>query len=216
MSLDALCAHVVAANATPGRKLIAVAGPPGAGKSTLAEALAEALVAAGETAEVLPMDGFHMDNGVLQTRGLLARKGAPETFDLRGFVDVLKAVKAADQEVLVPVFDRSREIAIASARPILPDHRFIVVEGNYLLFQEGGWARLRPLFDYAVFLAPPVEELERRLAERWRYYGLSGDAFEAKMYGNDMPNVRAVLERSTGADLVLHDWQARKPEGTPA
>ncbi len=183
--------------------MIAIAGPPGSGKSTLAERLALRLSERGETAEVLPMDGFHMDNGLLEDRGLLARKGAPQTFDLRGFADVLKAVKAGEEEVLVPVFDRSRELAIAAARVVSPDHRFIVVEGNYLLLGEGGWQRLRPYFDIAVMLAPSIEELEKRLLARWHYYGLSGEALDAKMYGNDLPNVRLVLERSSGADLVL-------------
>jgi pantothenate kinase-related protein Tda10 len=97
------------------RFIIAIAGPPGAGKSTLADALCDALRARGETAAVLPMDGFHMDNGILEERGLLSRKGAPETFDVRGFLDIVSAVLEGGQEVLVPVFDRSREIAIASA-----------------------------------------------------------------------------------------------------
>lgn len=119
------------------RFLVAIAGPPGAGKSTMADNLAEALKAKGESAEVLPMDGFHMDNAILIERGLLARKGIPETFDVRGFLDIIRAVRLADQEVLVPVFDRSRELAIASARPVSPDHRFIIVEGNYLLFSLG-------------------------------------------------------------------------------
>lgn len=118
------------------RFLVAIAGPPGAGKSTMADNLAEALKAKGESAEVLPMDGFHMDNAILIERGLLARKGIPETFDVRGFLDIIRAVRLADQEVLVPVFDRSRELAIASARPVSPDHRFIIVEGNYLLFRS--------------------------------------------------------------------------------
>ncbi|TWF54460.1 nucleoside triphosphate hydrolase [Neorhizobium alkalisoli] len=203
MTIDELCDVILGRSMRAGRSMIAIAGPPGSGKSTLAERLALRLSERGETAEVLPMDGFHMDNGLLQDRGLLARKGAPQTFDLRGFADVLKAVKAGEEEVLVPVFDRSRELAIAAARVVSPDHRFIIVEGNYLLLGEGGWQRLRPYFDFAVMLAPPIEELEKRLLARWHYYGLSGEALDAKMYGNDLPNVRLVLERSSGADLVL-------------
>ncbi|MGH6808633.1 MAG: nucleoside/nucleotide kinase family protein, partial [Ensifer adhaerens] len=115
------------------RFVVAIAGPPGAGKSTLSDALAEALVAAGEKAAVLPMDGFHMDNAVLEQKGLLARKGAPETFDARSFLATIAAVRANDGEVLVPVFDRARELAIASARVVAADTRIILVEGNYLL-----------------------------------------------------------------------------------
>ncbi len=185
------------------RFLVAIAGPPGAGKSTMADSLAAALRARGESAEVLPMDGFHMDNAILIERGLLARKGIPETFDVRGFIDIVRAVRPADQEVLVPVFDRSRELAIASARVVSPDHRFIIVEGNYLLFSRGKWAELEGMFDYSIMLAPPIEVLEERLWDRWRGYRLSEEAARAKVYENDLPNGRLILENRRPADITL-------------
>lgn len=185
------------------RFLIAIAGPPGSGKSTLADDLRAALNARGERAEVLPMDGFHMDNAVLRERGLLARKGAPETFDVRAFLDIIRAVRAADQEVLIPVFDRSRELAIASARAVSPEHRFIIVEGNYLLLDQGKWAELEGLFDYSVMLAPPVPVLEQRLLDRWIGYGLGEEVARTKAHGNDLPNGRLVLEKRRRADITL-------------
>lgn len=185
------------------RFLVAIAGPPGAGKSTMADSLAAALRARGESAEVLPMDGFHMDNAILIERGLLARKGIPETFDVRGFIDIVRAVRPADQEVLVPVFDRSRELAIASARVLSPDHRFIIVEGNYLLFSRGKWAELEGMFDFSIMLAPPIEVLEERLWDRWRGYRLSEEAARAKVYENDLPNGRLILENRRPADITL-------------
>lgn len=185
------------------RFLVAIAGPPGAGKSTMADDLAAALRKRGESAEVLPMDGFHMDNAILIERGLLARKGIPETFDVRGFIDIVRAVRPADQEVLVPVFDRSRELAIASARVVSPEHRFIIVEGNYLLFSLGKWAELEGMFDYSIMLAPPLEVLEARLWERWRGYQLSEEAAHAKVYENDLPNGRLILENRRPADVTL-------------
>lgn len=185
------------------RFLVAIAGPPGAGKSTMADSLAAALRARGESAEVLPMDGFHMDNAILIERGLLARKGIPETFDVRGFIDIVRAVRPADQEVLVPVFDRSRELAIASARVVSPDHRFIIVEGNYLLFSRGKWAELEGMFDFSIMLAPPIEVLEERLWDRWRGYRLSEEAARAKVYENDLPNGRLILDNRRPADITL-------------
>ncbi|MUZ74572.1 nucleoside/nucleotide kinase family protein [Agrobacterium vitis] len=185
------------------RFMIAIAGPPGAGKSTLSDALREALIARGETAEILPMDGFHMDNGILEQRGLLKRKGAPETFDVRGFLDIVTAVKAGDEEVLVPVFDRDRELAIASARPIAPETRFILVEGNYLLLDRAPWTRLQSCFDLTVFVGPPLEVLEQRLRDRWVHYGLDEAAIAWKLNGNDLPNGRLVIEASRPADISV-------------
>lgn len=208
LSLDGLAAAVLEKAAGRQRFLVAIAGPPGSGKSTTAKRLGEALALLGETAAVLPMDGFHMDNGVLEARGLLARKGAPETFDVRGFADILRAVRVAAEEVLVPVFDRSRELAIAGARPIGVRDRFILVEGNYLLLDSKPWDALSDLFDLTIFLAPAFLELERRLRDRWAFYGLDGAAIAQKLDGNDLPNCRLVLSRSRPADMTLDevDW----------
>ena len=203
VSLEDVAGEIIARAGNVRRFLVAIAGPPGAGKSTLADNVAKALKARGESAEVLPMDGFHMDNAVLIEKGLLKRKGVPESFDVRAFLDIVKAVRAADQEVLVPVFDRSRELAIASARVVSADHRFIVVEGNYLLFSQGKWAELEGLFDYSIMLAPPMEVLEERLWARWRGYKLDEDAAHAKVYGNDLPNGRLILENRRAADVTI-------------
>ncbi|MDP9840331.1 pantothenate kinase [Neorhizobium huautlense] len=185
------------------RFLVAIAGPPGAGKSTLADELATALQAQGESAEVLPMDGFHMDDGVLRAKGLLPRKGAPETFDVRGFLDIVRAVKAADQEVLVPVFDRSREIAIAAARIVEHSTRFVLVEGNYLLLNRAPWSGLDGQFDFSVLISPPVELLEARLMQRWLDLGYTEAAARAKTEDNDLKNGALVREYSRVADYVL-------------
>ncbi|MGM4979785.1 MULTISPECIES: nucleoside triphosphate hydrolase [Rhizobium] len=203
VALEDVAGDIIARAGDAKRILVAIAGPPGAGKSTLADNVVKALKAKGESAEVLPMDGFHMDNAVLIEKGLLKRKGVPESFDVRAFLDIVRAVRAADQEVLVPVFDRSREIAIASARVVSPDHRFIVIEGNYLLFSQGKWAELEGMFDYSIMLAPPMEVLEQRLWERWKGYDLDDEAARAKVYGNDLPNGRLILENRRPADVTI-------------
>ncbi len=203
ISLEDVAGEIIARAGNAKRFLVAIAGPPGAGKSTLADNVAKALKAKGESVEVLPMDGFHMDNAVLVEKGLLKRKGVPESFDVRAFLDIVKAVRAADQEVLVPVFDRSREIAIASARIVSAEHRFIIAEGNYLLFSQGKWAELEGMFDYSIMLAPPIEVLEERLWARWRGYDLDEETARAKVYGNDLPNGRLILENRRRADVTI-------------
>lgn len=201
MTLENLVAEIMKRAADHARFIVAIAGPPGAGKSTVSDALREALLAQGQSAEILPMDGFHMDNGLLEARGLLAVKGAPETFDVRGFLDIVTAVRKADQEVLVPVFDRSREIAIASARAIAADTRFILVEGNYLLLNEQPWTRLDGCFDYTIFIGPDADVLTQRLTQRWVDIGMDADGLAHKLYGNDLPNGDRVVKNSRPADL---------------
>ena len=100
------------------RFLVAIAGPPGAGKSTMADELAAALRDRGESAEVLPMDGFHMDNALLAARGLLARKGVPDSFDVRGFLDILEIQPFEHPDERIEPEDRDREASGDKARPI--------------------------------------------------------------------------------------------------
>jgi len=202
-SLQDIAAEILRRAGDAKRFVVGIAGPPGAGKSTLADALRDEFLTRGERAEVLPMDGFHMDNAILEARGLLPRKGAPETFDVRGFIDILEAVKRGGEEVLVPVFDRSREIAIASARAVSPETRIVLVEGNYLLLDEAPWSKLDGRFDYTVYVGPAYDVLEERLRQRWQHYGLDEETIRQKLYGNDLPNGKRVSELSRPADLRI-------------
>ncbi len=188
------------------RVIVGIAGPPASGKSTLAAALVEALGAEAESgAALLPMDGFHLDNGVLEERGLLARKGAPETFDAAGFVAALARLRAADEDVVHPIFDRARDIAIAGAGVIPSAARMVVVEGNYLLLEEAPWSTARAVFDATLFLDPPLAEIERRLIERWLSYGHDRASATRRARGSDLANARLVRERSAPATARLGD-----------
>ncbi len=201
-TLDRIAGRIRALPPAPVRLRVAVAGPPGAGKSTFAAALVDCL---GPDAALVPMDGFHLDNAILLKRGLLPRKGAPETFDALGFVRMVERL-GADAEVVIPGFDRTRDIAIAGVAVVGPECRIAVVEGNYLLYRESPWARLGPLWDLRVMIAPPSAVLEDRLVRRWIDHGLSQDDAVARARGNDMRNAEAVLSLSTDADEVLTDF----------
>jgi len=183
------------------RFVVAIAGPPGAGKSTISEQLVTLLPE--NSAVVVPMDGFHYDNAVLEQLGLRHRKGAPETFDLGGFEALLKRIKAGETDIAIPIFDRSVELSRAAAALIGADRKFILAEGNYLLLDEAPWTGLAPLFDLTIFIDVPRDELERRLLQRWHEHGRSDEDARNWVAGNDMPNVDRVLARRRPADLVI-------------
>ncbi|WP_340638110.1 hypothetical protein [Salinicola tamaricis] len=137
-SLEVMAERVLAASRAERRTLVAIAGPPAAGKSTLAEALCARIDALrpGYVA-LVPMDGYHFDNAVLIPQGQLDIKGAPETFDVAGLSHDLARLRRDDGPVAVPLFDRPLDLARARrARLIQPGHRLVLVEGNYLLLDR--------------------------------------------------------------------------------
>ncbi|MBS7541222.1 nucleoside triphosphate hydrolase [Ancylobacter lacus] len=197
-------AAILARRALDARILVALVGAPGAGKSTLAEALAHQLNAAQPGAAcVVPMDGFHYDDAVLDARGLRAVKGAPETFDVAGLRHLLQRLGGAQEQVAVPVFDRDLELSRAGARIVGTAVRCVIVEGNYLLLRLPPWSDLRALFDVSVRIEVPVEALRRRLEARWRHYGLTPERIREKVEGNDLPNGARVRAESAPADFVV-------------
>jgi pantothenate kinase len=197
--LDGICEEILQRAATFQRFVVGIAGPPGAGKSTLASKLAAKL---GD-AIVLPMDGFHYDNAVLDQLGLRHRKGAPETFDYRGFAAILKRIRDREPAVAIPVFDRTIDLARAGAAIVDQRTKFIVVEGNYL-FYESPWSDLAYCFDLSIYLDVPRDELHRRLMQRWLDLGRTSEQASHWVATNDMPNVDRVIAFRRQADLTLN------------
>lgn len=203
-SFEALVNRVQAVPVSGTRRLIALAGPPGSGKSTVAARLVAELGTSGQDAALVPMDGFHLDNRVLARRGLLPRKGAPETFDAGGFERLVAALHAPG-EVAYPVFDRDRDIAIAGAGVVAEECKTVVLEGNYLLFGAAPWHALRPHWDLAVYIDAPEDVLARRLTARWLDQGLSPELARTRAEGNDLPNARRVASHRMPADVVFEN-----------
>ena len=191
------CGHAGASSRWPAR--------PGSGKSTAAEHLLALLDAARPgRADIVPMDGFHLDDRVLDARGDRARKGAPHTFDIDGFQTMLERLcRDEGRDIAVPLFDRAIETARAGARIIAATTRIVLVEGNYLLLDAPGWRDLASLFHVTVMIDAPEASLVERLHRRWRELGYDDAALAAKMEGNDLPNMRLVLDRSRAANVVV-------------
>lgn len=200
------------------RLMLALAGAPGSGKSTLAEKLVALLndnPSLQCSAAAVPMDGFHLDNAILESRNQLSIKGSPATFDVDGFHDLLLRLRrpvSAQQthgspfadSVYFPLFDRGMDLARVAAGCVDSGCGIVVVEGNYLLLQRIDWQVLRACFDVTVMLDVPMDELERRLIQRWLDHGLEAEEARTRALSNDIPNALVVLEESTAADVQFH------------
>jgi fructokinase len=184
------------------RRLVAIAGPPASGKSQIAEALAEHLNGAGCPTQVVPMDGFHLHNEILAQRGMLSRKGSPETFDVHGFLNLVSRLRN-EPEVFFPTFDRARDIAIAGAGRVDGNCDTIIVEGNYLLLDAPVWRDLLAHWDLSARLDVSDIILQNRLVARWLSYGLSKDQALTRAEENDLVNARLVKQLELPADLIV-------------
>lgn len=193
---------------SPGRRcLLGIAGPPGAGKSTLAERLSAELTRSGLRAVVAPMDGYHLRNEVLRARGALARKGEPDTFDAAGFVTDLRALRETPigEPVPWPLFDRAIDEPTEGG-VVVRDEDIVVVEGNYLLLTDTeapGWAEVGELLDACWYLDAPRAVLTERLLHRHTAGGRSAAEATVKVTDSDLRNADLVAASRHRADQVL-------------
>jgi pantothenate kinase len=182
------------------RRLLGLAGPPGGGKSTLAQALLEAF---GPRAVVVPMDGFHLANTELARLGRAGRKGAPDTFDAQGYVALLRRLREQreGEVVYAPEFRREIEEAIAGAIAVPAAVPLVITEGNYLLMDGGAWGGVRAQLDEAWYVDTDEALRLERLVRRHEQFGRSPQAAREWVAGTDEPNARLIEATRGRADL---------------
>jgi pantothenate kinase len=186
----------------PGRRrLLGITGAPGAGKSTLAEALAAAL---GDDCRLVPMDGFHLAQGELERLGRAKRKGAPDTFDAEGYAALLRRLRSQEDDIVyAPAFDRSLEEPIAGALAVPRTVPLIITEGNYLLVADAPWSGVGPLLDIVWYLDVDDPVRLERLVARHVAFGKEPDAAHAWALGSDQSNAAVVEATRELADRVI-------------
>jgi pantothenate kinase len=150
------------------------------------------------------LDGFHLSNEHLDELGLRKVKGAPETFDVEGFVRLLERVRGdPGSTILWPGFDRAIEQTVPDAIPITSSTRLVVTEGNYLLLDRPGWRQVRPLLDEAWYVDAPRALLRQRLLAR----ASAGDRTEPEAVSHvdesDLRNAELVAVTRAAADREL-------------
>ncbi|MEU6934019.1 nucleoside/nucleotide kinase family protein [Streptomyces sp. NPDC046374] len=201
-ALDRLAERARALADAGGRRVLGIAGPPGAGKSTLAARLAARL---DGRAVLVPMDGFHLAQAELERLGRAGRKGAPDTFDAAGYAALLRRLRAAEPgtTVYAPAFDRSLEEPVAGSIAVPPELPLVITEGNYLLHDEGPWAAVLPLLDEAWYLDLDARHRVPRLVARHVRFGKDEEHARRWVADSDEANARLV-ERGRGrAHLVV-------------
>jgi pantothenate kinase len=186
----------------PSRTVLGIAGKPGAGKSQLSAFLMANLPA--DLVAHVPMDGFHLSNEELEELGRRDRKGAPDTFDVEGYVNLLTEIRSNNNDVIpYPIFHREIEESIADEGLLASDVKLVITEGNYLFHDQDGWEEISPLLDHRWFVGIDDSLRLDRLVARHHQFGKDLAAAHAWATGSDERNAQIVEASKFRADLIV-------------
>ena len=173
------------------RTIIGIIGKPGGGKSTLSKYLLKGMDPT--LVSVVPMDGFHLSNKVLKELGRSDRKGAQDTFDVKGFKTLIERIKLDSADpIYYPIFDRSIEESIAAQGVVYPSTRVVIVEGNYLMHNKKGWQEISPLLHQSWYAFLEEDIRISRLISRHIAFGKDPESAKAWAKGSDQVNAELI------------------------
>lgn len=200
--LDQLVQRIVAGLVPGTRIILGLCGAPGAGKSTFAAQLAQAL--GGDRAVVVPMDGFHLGQDVIKDSPKLDRKGAIDTFDVGGYRSLLQRIRSREEDVVyAPAYRRGLEEPIAASIPVSREHPVVITEGNYLLAPDPRWQAVRAELDQVWYLETPDELRLTRLIDRHVHFGKALSNAVEWVHRSDEPNAEFIRTTRSAADLIV-------------
>jgi len=188
--------------AAANRTIIGIIGKPGGGKSTLSKYLLKGMDPT--LVSVVPMDGFHLSNKVLKELGRADRKGAHDTFDVKGFTTLIQRIKSDSADpIYYPVFDRSIEESIAAQGVVYPSTRVVIVEGNYLMHDKDGWQEISPLLDQSWYAFLDEDIRISRLISRHIAFGKDPESAKAWAKGSDQVNAELIETGVGRCDFLI-------------
>ena len=206
--LDTLAAELLpkVRRAPRRRWLVGIAGIPGSGKSIVASRLRAAAdqLQPGRAA-LVPMDGYHLTNAQLRQRGASDRKGAPDTFDAAGYLELLAHCRDASWTGSFPIYDRSVHEPVLRDDPscrITAATQLVITEGNYLLLDRPPWRELGRLLDETWLLATPQAQAKAWILGRHQRVGRT-EAEASQRYASDLRNTQLIHSVMRPPDRVM-------------